>query len=390
MSASAPHAESTHNSAHLPRILVVDDDMAALRLLSVGLVSAGFEVATTASGEDALALIAQMPPDAVVLDFEMPNLDGAEVCARIRGAESIAIKELPVIMLTAHTSEADELRCLEAGANDFVTKPVSRAVLRARIQTQLRLRAYARQLEEWRAIREADLASAQATQKAFVPASPPPLFGWSVQARYTPLIQVGGDTYGWERLADGRWLFWMSDGTGHGAAAALITALASHLFSKAAEMATSPSEILTAVNREFLRAVGGSVFMTACCAVVAEDGTMTFSSAGHPPILILRHSGQVEAHWPEKTIIGLGEGLSLGDTTITLGTDDVALLYTDGLYSCKTNEGDRMSHKDVEAAAAEGPLGANLIDELISRIHARSNSAPVDDDLAIIALRRTT
>ncbi len=389
MSEFQPHAQSTRIPERPPRILIVDDDPAALRLLSVGLTSAGFQTIPACSGEEALALIGQTLPDALVLDFEMPGLDGAEICARIRGAEAIAVKELPVIMLTAHTSEADELRCLEAGASDFVTKPVSRAVLHARIQTQLRLRAYAQQLEEWRTIQEADLASAQATQQAFVPDTPPAVSGWKVQARYTPLIQVGGDIYGWERLADGRWLFWMSDGTGHGAAAALVTALTAHLFSKAAEISTSPSEILMAVNREFLRAVGGSVFMTACCAVIAADGTMTFSSAGHPPILILRRNGHVEAHWPEKTILGLGDGLALGETTATLEAGDVVLLYSDGLYSCWANDGERMSHEIIEQAAAEGPLGPDVIEDLIARVRARSDGSPPDDDLAVIALLRT-
>src|SRR5262245_56211031 len=84
-----PHADSP--SARAPdapsRILIVDDDPSALRLLTLGLESAGFEVQTAGSGEEALSMIAQRAPDAVVLDFEMPGLNGAEVCAKIRSAE---------------------------------------------------------------------------------------------------------------------------------------------------------------------------------------------------------------------------------------------------------------------------------------------------------------
>lgn len=385
---SQPNADSPPAPDAMPRILVVDDDAAALRLLCVGLGAAGFDAHGVGSGEDALAQVAGGQFDAVVLDFEMPGINGAEVCMQIRRGDA-PVREMPVIMLTAHSSEADEIRCLEAGANDFVTKPVSRAVLVARIQTQLRLRNYVRQLEEWRAVREADLVSAQATQRAFVPSTPPALSGWEVQARYAPLIHVGGDIYGWRRLPDGRWLFWMSDATGHGAAAALITALIAHLFNAAAAESASPSEILMAVDREFVRAVGGSVFMTACCAVLAEDGTMIFSSAGHPPLLIARRGGEVESHWPEKTILGLGERISLRETKVELWAGDVALLYTDGLFSRRSADGSHATLEVVQQAAAQGALGDDMVGDLITRVETRASGSPPDDDLAVIALRRT-
>jgi len=389
MSLFQPHPGSPQAAERPPRILIVDDDAAALRLLAVGLTGAGFDVATATSGEEALALITTSPPDALVLDYEMSGLNGAEVCARLRASEAVPVKELPVIMLTAHVAEADEIQCLESGANDFVTKPVSRAVLQARIQTQLRLRAYVRLLEEWRTIQEADLASARATQQAFLPDSEPDLPGWELYARFTPLIQVGGDIYGWQRLDDGRWLFWMADGTGHGAAAALITSLTAHLFSKAAETSGSPAEILASVNRDFLRVVGGSVFMTAFCAVIASDGVMTFCSAGHPPMLIKRQNGKVESYWPEKTILGLGEGLTIDDMTATLDKGDVALLYTDGLYSCKGQSGERLDHETVQRSVAEGAFGADPVADLIARVQAHSDGGALDDDLSVIALRRT-
>ena len=106
----------------------------------------GFEVSLARDGEEALAEIERDCPDVVVLDFEMPVLNGAAVCASLRRHKNDAVREVPVIMLTAHADEADEVACLEAGANDFVTKPASRAALSARIRTQLRLRALGNEL----------------------------------------------------------------------------------------------------------------------------------------------------------------------------------------------------------------------------------------------------
>ena len=89
MSLFQPHPGSPHAAERPPRILIVDDDAAALRLLAVGLDATGFDVLTATSGEEALALIANSPPDAVVLDFEMPGLNGAEVCAQLRASEAV-------------------------------------------------------------------------------------------------------------------------------------------------------------------------------------------------------------------------------------------------------------------------------------------------------------
>jgi len=167
----------------------------------------------------------------------MPGLNGAEVLRRLRSDRHSAVAQIPTIMLTAHGSEESEVSCLQAGADDFVTKPVNAAVLRARIETQLRLRSMRRQveqqndeLEKWRRNLERDLAAARLTQQSLIPQKPLALPGWQVATCYRPVIQVGGDIYGWLRMKDGRILFWIVDGTGHGAAAALLTTLAKLLF----------------------------------------------------------------------------------------------------------------------------------------------------------------
>ena len=140
-------------------------------------------------------------------------------------------------MLTGHVGEESEIRCLKAGADDFVTKPINLAVLRARIETQLRLRSMREQLQQqndeleaWRRNLERDLAAARLTQQSLIPQKPPRLPGWQLAACYRPVIQVGGDIYGWLRMTDGRILFWIADATGHGASAALLTTLAKLLF----------------------------------------------------------------------------------------------------------------------------------------------------------------
>ena len=115
------------------RILLVDDEPAILRSLRPLLVSRGFEVDTARTGEAALQEVSRAKPDLIILDLGLPDLDGNEVCARVRG-ETAA----PIIVLSARTSEREKISALDQGADDYLTKPFSPEELLARIRVALR------------------------------------------------------------------------------------------------------------------------------------------------------------------------------------------------------------------------------------------------------------
>jgi two-component system cell cycle response regulator len=127
------------------RILVVDDIPANVRLLEAKLAAEYFEVITASSGQQALGIIAKQAPDIVLLDVMMPEMDGFEVCRRIRS--SAATRFLPVVMVTALSDQADRVRGLDAGADDFLTKPVNDLALFARVRSLVRLKMM---MDEWR------------------------------------------------------------------------------------------------------------------------------------------------------------------------------------------------------------------------------------------------
>ncbi len=127
------------------RVLVVDDIAANVRLLEAKLAAEYFEVMTASSGKEALAIIEKQTPDIVLLDVMMPELDGFEVCKRIRANPKTRF--LPVVMVTALSDQADRVRGLEAGADDFLTKPVNDLALFARVRSLVRLKMI---MDEWR------------------------------------------------------------------------------------------------------------------------------------------------------------------------------------------------------------------------------------------------
>ena len=116
-------------------ILVIDDDRPTRHLLARALEGERFEVRTSSDAREALQLVEAEHPALIVSDYEMPEFNGAEFCELIRKHRDPAIADIPIILLTAHAGEEHEVKCLEAGANDFVTKPVNSAILRARIET---------------------------------------------------------------------------------------------------------------------------------------------------------------------------------------------------------------------------------------------------------------
>ena len=119
-----------------PKILLVEDDVHLVELISYNLEKENFDVVRTPDGEEALVLAQEEKPDLVILDWMIANLSGIEVCRQLRRLPATA--NLPIVMLTARAEEADRIRGLETGADDYVTKPFSPRELIARVRALLR------------------------------------------------------------------------------------------------------------------------------------------------------------------------------------------------------------------------------------------------------------
>ena len=131
--ATNPAASAAPVTAMSKRILIVEDEPALLRALRINLRARGYDVATAPTGRDALAEAERRPPDAVLLDLGLPDLDGTEVIRHLRGWSTA-----PVIVLSGRAGPGDKIGALDAGADDYVTKPFSMEELLARLRAALR------------------------------------------------------------------------------------------------------------------------------------------------------------------------------------------------------------------------------------------------------------
>ncbi|MGR3652127.1 MAG: phosphate regulon transcriptional regulator PhoB [Roseovarius sp.] len=123
-------------STEQPTVLLVEDEPAQREVLGYNLEADGFRVVTAGNGEEALMMVAEAPPDIIVLDWMMPNVSGIEVCRQLKTRSET--RGIPIIMLSARSEEVDRVRGLETGADDYVIKPYSRVELMARVRAQLR------------------------------------------------------------------------------------------------------------------------------------------------------------------------------------------------------------------------------------------------------------
>src|SRR5213595_4338455 len=376
------------------QILVVDDDAVSRKILARLLASAGYQCHECEDGAEALALVHAKRPSLLLLDFDMPGLNGTEVLKTLRSESDPAIAQIPAIMLTGHGSEESEVRCLQAGADDFVTKPVNAAVLRARIETQLRVRSMRRQLErqndeleEWRRNLERDLAAAQLTQQSLIPQKPPTIAGWDVATYYRPVIQVGGDIYGWLRMKDGRILFWIADGTGHGAAAALLTTLAKLLFHHGNVEQDTPASVMEAVNHDFRSIFRARSFMTAMCvALDPATGHAAIVGAGHPPLLIFRHDGTTQSIGSVAPPLGLKQ-CKFTETPVDLKPGDAFLLYTDGILRwCKNERRGRAPDQLEKILRPSASSAEALLKQVLAQTAPGNPPNPAPDDVAAIVV----
>src|SRR5205809_1687419 len=378
-------------------ILVVDIDTISRQFLAKLLTATGYNCHVYKDGSEALEAVHAKPPSLLLLDFDMPGLNGAEVLTRLRKDRHSVVAQIPTILLTAHGSEESEVSCLQAGADDFVTKPVNAAVLRARIETQLRLRSMRRQLERqndelerWRRDLERDLAAARLTQQSLIPQKPLVLPGWDVAASYRPVIQVGGDIYGWLCMKDGRILFWIADGSGHGAAAALLTTLAKLLFHHGSAEHNAPASVMEAVNDDFRSIFGGRSFMTAMCvAINHKTGSAHAVGAGHPPLLIVRQNGATESIASVAPPLGLVERSEFVETALDFEPGDAFLLYTDGLFGSSENGRHRVTPQQLEKMLNHSaPTAEVLLKGILEQVTPNNPKEALSDDMTALAVRR--
>ncbi len=376
------------------QILVVDDSSFNRLLLRRRLAELGYPEPDTANnGLEALAAIAAKAYDVVLLDLEMPELDGIGVLERLHAQGNAA----PVIVISAQTEMSGVIRCIELGAEDYLPKSFDPPLLRARLQAVLekkRLRDLA--AERLHAL-EAELESARLAQLSLVPSDFAHLSRGrlTVAAHMEPAREVGGDLYDLQWIGTRHLMFVVADVAGKGASAGLTMARSLGLIRAGVRLAEArgevpdPSDLLTLANGDLAANNPEMTFVTAALAILdAETGEGRICVAGHEAPLRLSTSGvTIMGGFKIQPPLGIVEDLHYVSAPFALAAGEAMLLLSDGVTEAHDLQGALFGKERVLGALAHQAEPAAAIAALLRDVAEFVCTAPPADDVTVLAVR---
>lgn len=346
----------------LRRVLVVDDSKMQRKILSASLSRYGYEVIEAGSGEEALEICARAQPDLVLSDWMMPGMTGLDFCRAFRAMDRQSYGYF--ILLTSKNETAEIAHGLEAGADDFLTKPVSGQELRARLAAGERIVAMQAELMEKNRVISStlaelqglydvidrDLVEARKLQQSLVKERHRSFGDSEVSLLLRPSGHVGGDLVGFFPINSRRVGVYGIDVSGHGITSALMTArLAGYLSGSSPEQnvalvqsefglydARPPAELAAHLNALVLGEMQTETYFTLAYADIdLVTGQATLVQAGHPHPAVMRGDGRVDYLGTGGLPIGLIDGAEFEQFEVQLDPGDRLFLMSDGIIEAE-------------------------------------------------------
>ncbi|HEV8002333.1 MAG TPA: SpoIIE family protein phosphatase [Planctomycetaceae bacterium] len=394
-------------------ILVVDDVSANLQVLSGMLKERGYKVRPVPSGELALRAARKDPPDLILLDINMPEMNGFEVCRHLKANETL--RGIPVIFISALNENLDKVNAFACGGVDYITKPFQMEELHARVETHLKLRRLQVEVEESNSRLERindrmsrDLEAAAKIQKTFLPSVAPAVSGLEFAWCYRPCDELAGDALNIIPLGGNRVGLYILDVSGHGVSAALLSVTLSRLLSPPSDPSsilirnreindqleisplevTPPADVADRLNQLFPFDTATEQFATLLYGVLdLSTGDFRHVSAGHPGPIILPANG------PPVTLETPGFPIGLSDEaycerSVHLAAGDRLYLYSDGLTETMNSDGEAFGDARLREAIGResgNPLRQG-IDNLLTGILQWHGGEKLQDDISILAV----
>jgi phosphoserine phosphatase RsbU/P len=370
-------------------VLLVDDAPANIQMVN-SILKDTYKTRIATSGAKALELASQDPaPDLILLDVMMPEMDGYEVCSRLKAVSNT--RDIPVIFLTGQTETADETKGFDVGAVDYTHKPFSPAIVKARVHTHLVLRGIRQQLAGQLQTIQREMETARQIQLSILPREVPKIRGLDIAARYIPMTSVAGDFYDFIPIDDKRIGILVADVSGHGMPAALISSMLKIALSAQTYCATDPERVLAGLNQALCGKFQEHFVTAAYVLIDTEKQTLRYAGAGHPPLILRSNSENTTSDFVENGLfLGFFPEATYTSVELPFKVGDWGVMYTDGIPE-STNPSDEQFGIDRFKFFLQNnhELSADqFVDSFLAELSKWSDSASgrePEDDITLLA-----
>jgi CheY-like chemotaxis protein/anti-sigma regulatory factor (Ser/Thr protein kinase) len=372
--------------------LVVDDDSQTRLMVSRFVTKLGHIAITAQNGLDAVAAFVAYAPDLVLMDVQMPEMNGYEAARRIRQLGGPTWT--PIIFLSAGTEEDDHVRGLEAGGDDYLTKPVRFRMLEAKIKAlqriahlQRQLQEHTEQLAQYRDENEREQCLAKYLMDRIVRTAG--LEEAWVQRWMMPAQHFSGDLLATAYAPSGVLHVILADGTGHGLSAALNVMPVVEVFYGMTERGFAISSIARELNRKLRQLMPTGRFVAATLACVApEQQTIEIWNGGNPATLFIAHDGRLVGVWPSvHPALGILSSEDFDERIEVYQWQEPGqlYLYSDGLVEAEDKDGNAFGEEQLEHVLANASYDNRLVC-LRAAVSAHLGGRPAHDDVSLIVL----
>lgn len=371
------------------RILVIDDDGVIQTFLSRAL-QKEYEVFVASDGEEGLKQAGQLKPAMIICDWMMPGIDGLEVCRQIKLNPQLSTTFF--ILLTSLGSVEDRVKGLDAGADDFLCKPIEINELRARVRAGIRLHQLSHDLQAQKQLLEMELAEAAEYVRSLLPEPfiSPKL---AIDFRFLPSRRLGGDGFDYYWLDNDHLMLYLLDVAGHGLRAALPSLSVIHLLRSRGLSQVNyyqPNQVLQGLNQVYQISPKNDKYFTIWYGIYDQkQQQLTYASAGHPPAVLLTKKpfGQmIETRLKAPGFpIGMFPEAEYTNQVQSLNLPSSLYLFSDGIYEIDCADGRMWGLENfIQSLRNYHCNYAKNLDNFIEEIQALQFDGNFNDDLSIM------
>ncbi len=378
------------------KILVVDDTEVNIKVIEMFLEPRGYDVVRAEDGEIAIAQFSAEKPDIILMDVMMPNVDGYEATSAIRKLSG----ELwvPIIFLSAKTKPEDQVKGIEVGGDDYLTKPVNLSLLEAKLSALIRIVNIQKELEKaHEALKgycdrsDRELEFAKKLMENMMLNTEESADG-SLRIRNEPLEEISGDMITTVRTKNDELYVLVADATGHGLAASISQIPVQQTFKKMAEVGFTVSAIARTINEKLKRLLPPERFVTATIAVIKHESRLIELWNGSNPTAIFFDDKGRALKVFEKSSFALGvvdNNVFDSKTEVFLWPDKGELLiFSDGIVDVTNEKGESFGTEGVcNAMLALGDGSEKMgFDLAWDQAMAFSSEGKREDDISLISI----